>query len=48
MVEGRLRLEQWEERDKAKRSKLKVVIENFQFVDSRQAAQPAEADTAAV
>ncbi len=39
-VEGRLRLDEWQ--DKAtgdKRSKLKVVIENFQFLDSRDGAQ---------
>ena len=35
-VEGRLKLDQWEDKNTgAKRSKLKVVVENFQFVDSR-------------
>lgn len=34
-IEGRLRLDQWEDRDGNKRSKLKVVGENFQFLDSR-------------
>ncbi len=35
-IEGRLRLDQWEDRETGKnRSKLKVVIENFQFVDSK-------------
>jgi single-strand DNA-binding protein len=34
-IEGRLRLDQWEDKEGGKRSKLKVVIENFQFVDSR-------------
>jgi single-strand DNA-binding protein len=34
-VEGRLKLDQWEDRESGgKRSKLKVVIDNFQFVDS--------------
>jgi single-strand DNA-binding protein len=34
-VEGRLKLDQWEDRETGKtRSKLKVVIENFQFIDS--------------
>jgi len=34
-IEGRLRLDQWEDKnDGSKRSKLKVVVENFQFVDS--------------
>ena len=34
-IEGRLKLDQWQDRDGNNRSKLKVVIENFQFVDSR-------------
>ncbi|MEO0510717.1 MAG: single-stranded DNA-binding protein [Verrucomicrobiota bacterium] len=34
MVEGRLKLDQWES-DGQKRSKLGVVLENFQFVGSR-------------
>lgn len=34
-IEGRLKLDQWEDRETGgKRSKLKVVIDNFQFVDS--------------
>lgn len=34
-IEGRLRLDQWEDKnDGSKRSKLKVVVENFAFVDS--------------
>ena len=32
MLEGRLRLDQWEGNDGQKRSKLCVVLENFQFV----------------
>lgn len=35
-VEGRLKLDQWEGKDGTKQSKLRVVIENFQFVDSGQ------------
>lgn len=35
MVEGRLRLDQWETNEGQKRSKLCVVLENFQFVGSR-------------
>ncbi len=31
-VEGRLRLETWEGRDGQKRSKLRVVVDNFQFL----------------
>ncbi|MEE2973278.1 MAG: single-stranded DNA-binding protein [Planctomycetota bacterium] len=34
-IEGRLKLDQWQDRDGNNRSKLKVVIENFQFIDSR-------------
>jgi single-strand DNA-binding protein len=34
-VEGRLKLDQWEDRESGKtRSKLRVVIEAFQFIDS--------------
>ena len=31
-VEGRLKLDQWEAQDGSKRSKMRVVIENFQFL----------------
>lgn len=34
-IEGRLRLDQWQDREGQNRSKLKVVVESFQFVDSR-------------
>lgn len=34
-VEGRLRLDQWQDREGQNRSKLKVIVENFEFVDSR-------------
>ena len=34
-VEGRLKLDQWQDKDGNNRSKLKVVIENFQFIDSK-------------
>lgn len=33
-VEGRLKFDTWESREGQKRSKLVVVVENFQFVDS--------------
>jgi len=32
LVEGRLRFSQWEDKDGQKRSKLRVVVENFQFL----------------
>ena len=35
MVEGRLKLDQWESNDGQKRSKLGVVLETFQFLGSR-------------
>lgn len=35
-IEGHLRLDQWEGKDGTKQSKLKVVVDNFQFVDSGQ------------
>jgi single-strand DNA-binding protein len=35
MVEGRLKLDQWESGDGQKRSKLSVVLENFQFLGGR-------------
>ena len=35
-VEGRLKLDQWESKVGEKRSALKVVLDNFEFVDSKQ------------
>ncbi len=37
-IEGRLKLDQWQDKDGNNRSKLRVVVENFQFVDSRGGA----------
>lgn len=34
-IEGRLKLDQWQDKEGNKQSKLKVVVENFQFVDSK-------------
>ena len=34
-VEGRLKLDQWQDKDGNNRSKLKVVIETCQFIDSK-------------
>lgn len=34
-VEGRLKLDQWQDKEGNNRSKLRVVIESFQFIDSR-------------
>lgn len=44
-VEGRLRYETWEDAQGAKRSKISVVVENFQFLGTRDDAsadRPAE------
>ena len=34
-VEGRLKLDQWQDKDGGNRSKLKVVVERFEFIDSK-------------
>jgi len=34
-IEGRLKLDQWQDREGNNRSKLKVVVDNFQFVGSK-------------
>lgn len=34
-IEGRLKLDQWQDKDGSNRSKLRVVVEGFQFIDSR-------------
>lgn len=38
LVEGRLKYEQWEGKDGGKRSKLYVVVENFQFLGASSGA----------
>ncbi|UYV13591.1 MAG: single-stranded DNA-binding protein [Phycisphaera sp.] len=38
-IEGRLKLDQWQDQQGNNRSKLKVVIESFQFIDSGQGGQ---------
>ena len=43
MVEGRLRLDSWEDKNtQQKRSRLKVVLENVQFLGARSNGTPAE------
>ena len=37
-VEGRLKLDQWESKEGEKRSALRVVLDNFEFVDSGSAS----------
>lgn len=34
-IEGRLKLDQWQDKEGHNRSKLKVVVENFQFIESK-------------
>jgi single-strand DNA-binding protein len=42
-IEGRLKLDQWEDKESGKKqSKLRVVIEGFQFIDSRQESPGSE------
>jgi single-strand DNA-binding protein len=42
-IEGRLKFEQWEQDDGQRRSKIRVVVEQFRFVDRKpDASQPAE------
>ena len=44
LVEGRLKLEQWEDKNThQKQSKLKVVLESFSFIDSRAEGAPGAA-----
>jgi single-strand DNA-binding protein len=38
-IEGRLKLDQWEDKDGNKRQKMKVVVESFQFIDGKPADQ---------
>ena len=39
-IEGRLQLDRWQDKDGNNRSKHRVFIENFQFVDSRGGGRP--------
>ena len=34
-IEGRLKLDEWQDKDGNRRTKLVTVVENFQFIDSR-------------
>lgn len=40
-IEGRLKLDTWQGQDGSKRSKLRVFVENFEFI-GRRGSQPAE------
>ena len=39
-VEGRLKLDQWEQADGLKRSKIRVIVENFEFISTNEQAEP--------
>ena len=49
-VEGRLKLDQWQDKDGNNRSKLKMVVEKFEFIDSKgnQTSAPPSTDEATV
>ena len=38
-IEGRLKFEQWEQEDGQRRSKIRVVVEQFRFVDRKPGSQ---------
>jgi len=42
LVEGRLQLDRWEAQDGTKRSKHRIFVENFSFVDSRAGTDNAQ------
>ena len=44
LVEGRLRLDQWEGKDGTKRSRMEVVAERFYFVDSKAQSEEGESE----
>ncbi len=41
-VEGHLKLDQWTGQDGAKHSRLKIVVDDFQFLDPKQQTTPAQ------
>ena len=47
LVEGRLQLDQWEDKEGRKRSKHKVIVESFQFLNDRDQKQQAPQQPAA-
>jgi single-strand DNA-binding protein len=42
LIEGRLKFDQWETDKGEKRSALRVVLENFEFIDSKQDSAPSQ------
>ena len=45
-IEGRLKLDQWESKEGEKRSALRVVLDSFEFVDSKQDGPSSNVSTA--
>lgn len=41
-IEGRLKLDSWQAQDGSKRSRLRVFVENFEFIGGRRGGQPAD------
>ena len=46
-VEGRLKLDQWETKEGEKRSAIRVVLDNFEFVDAGKSDGPTATDQSA-
>jgi len=46
-IEGRLKLDTWEDKEGKKQSKLRVVVDGFQFVDSKPNGGEGESDAPA-
>ena len=44
-IEGRLKLDEWQDRDGNRRTKMVTVVENFQFIDSRGGGQSQQTST---
>lgn len=44
LIEGHLKLDQWQDKDGAKRSRIKAVVESFQFVGGKVEGQRAPTD----
>jgi single-strand DNA-binding protein len=45
-IEGRLKLDSWQAQDGSKRSRLRVFVENFEFIGGRRGGQPADSQDA--
>ena len=45
-IEGRLKFEQWEQEDGQRRSKIRVVVEQFRFVDGKPGSEQGQRNSA--